>query len=31
MTVDPANWLLTGSPAGDGKPWGTGTNMQDEP
>jgi phosphatidylserine/phosphatidylglycerophosphate/cardiolipin synthase-like enzyme len=27
MTVDPANWLLTGSAAGDGKPWGTGTKM----
>src|SRR5260370_2977451 len=27
MPIDPANWLLTPSPAGDGKPWGTGTNM----
>jgi hypothetical protein len=27
MAVDPATWLLSGSPAKDGKPWGTGTKM----
>jgi PLD-like domain len=27
MAIDPSVWLLTPSPAGDGKPWGTGTNM----
>jgi hypothetical protein len=27
MPINPADWLLTPSTAGDGKPWGTGTNM----
>jgi hypothetical protein len=27
MTVDPGNWLLKASDAGNGKPWGTDTNM----
>ena len=27
MALNPADWLLTPSLSGDGKPWGTGTKM----